>query len=794
MHSKTFKASLGSARALTATAITSVVAMAGAYAVPAYADTEDVTEVVVTAQKRAEPLATTPLSVAVVTGDQLRQAGAHDLKDLQSLTPSLIITSTANEAQTTARLRGIGTVGDNPGLESSVGVVIDGVVRARTATAMSDLGEVDRVEILKGPQSGLFGKGASAGLIQVVTKAPEMAPRQTLELTAGEHGTLGVSGYAAGPLSDTVAGSLNLTYRSREGQYKVHTGNGPRSDARDNDQNYYSVRGQLLFTPNDTVTVRVIGDYTKRDENCCAGVAVAKGATSAYIDLLAPDSGVAQMINIEGREVWSNRSTAQSLTDTGLSVETVVRLSDTIDLTSITAARHWDHTNGYDADFSSADIYYREPDGAFGNRFDTLSQELRVAGRTTVFDWMVGLYLSSEDLERHDQYIYGSAFEPYLGLLLSGGANINRVSQLTGRPVGQSFVAGEGMNDVYNQKERNIALFTDNSWHVTQAVTATLSLRVNKQDQTLISRHTNSDSGVACAAAQTLNIGGVGTICQSFANPAFNALSYGQSHEEEATTGSFRVKWQTLPSLMTYASYARGWKGAGYNLDREQTAAFAADTDTAFAAETSESYEIGLKGRWWRGRLALDAAVFDQAFEDFQLNTFLGTSFLVKSIPELKSRGVELETRYSIPSLGLKLWGGATFAEAQFGPQVVVGLPALTDRRAAFAPKWSVTSGVDYQREVANWTLRANLTARYNSAYNTGSDLAAIKIQDAFTLLNGRLSLLRPDDSVAVELWGQNLTDETYYQVVFGAPFQSGTFNAFLSQPRTIGLTVRLKR
>ncbi|MDC7676848.1 TonB-dependent receptor [Asticcacaulis machinosus] len=774
--------------------MTSVVAMAGAYAVPVYADTEDVTEVVVTAQKRAEPLATTPLSVAVVTGDQLRQAGAHDLKDLQSLTPSLIVTSTANEAQTTARLRGIGTVGDNPGLESSVGVVIDGVVRARTATAMSDLGEVERIEILKGPQSGLFGKGASAGLIQVVTKTPEWQARQALELTAGEQGTLGVAGYATGPLSDTVAGSLNLTYRSRDGQYKVHTGNGPRSDDRDNDQNYYSARGQLVFVPNDTVRVRVIGDYTKRDENCCAGVAIAKGATSAYIDLLAPDSGVAQTINVEGREVWSNRSTAQSLTDAGISVETTVRLSETVDLTSITAARHWDHTNGYDADFSTADIYYREPDGGFGNRFDTLSQELRIAGRTPKLDWMVGLYLSSEDLTRHDQYIYGPAYEPYLGLLLSAGANINRVSQLTGRPVGQSFVAGEGMNDVYNQKERNIALFTDNSWYVTQTVTATLGLRVNKQDKNLISRHTNSDGGVACAAAQSVNIGGVGTICQSFANPAFNNLSYGQSHEEEATTGSFRVKWQALPSLMTYVSYARGWKGAGYNLDREQTATFAADKDTSFAAETSESYEVGLKGRWLRGRLALDAAVFDQSFEDFQLNTFLGTSFLVKSIPELKSRGVEFETRYSIPSAGLKLWGGATFAEAQFGPQTVAGLPKLTNHRAAFAPKWSVTSGIDYQREVANWMLRANLTARYNSAYNTGSDLAAIKVQEAFTLLNGRLSLSKPDDSVAVELWGQNLTDETYYQVVFGAPFQSGTFNAFLCQPRTLGLTLRLRR
>lgn len=747
------------------------------------------TEVIITAQKRAEPLSRAPLAVAVVTGDQMEKAGAHDLKDMQVLTPSLFIISTANEAQTTARLRGVGTVGDNPGLESSVGVTIDGVLRPRTATAMSDLGEIDRVEILKGPQSDVYGKGASAGIIQVVTKLPSMTPSSSLELTAGTQWTLGAAAYITGPLSDTLAGSLSLTTRQRDGQYDVHIGDGPRTRTDDGDTNYWSTRGQLLFTPNGSVRVRVIGDYTKRDESCCTGTGIAIGGTRGYIDSLTGGQGTASVVDPEARRAWSNRPTGQVIVDSGLSLQSDVVLSDSVQLTSITAGRHWDHTNGYDADFTSADIYYRNEGGEFGNRFDTISQELRLNGKTWNFDWMLGVFLDQEDLTRHDETIYGDDYESYLSLLLSGGANPTRVSQITGLPVGQSFVSGQGNHDTYDQRERNTAVFGHVEWFLNDQLTLLAGARSNHQKKTLISRFTNSDGGLACAHATA----SLGVLCLPWSNPAFNNLNLAQSSAETATVGSLKLKWQISPKLMAYASYGEGWKGAGYNLDREQKADFTVDRDSSFRAETSRSYEVGFKGRFINNRLAVDATAFDEAFRNFQLNTFLGTTFVVTSIPHLRSKGIELDSRY-VTGFGLGLRAGVTYNESKFGPEAIPSLALLANNTAAFAPKWSSAFGLDYSHMMGALKLTATVDGRYNSAYNTGSDLNPIKLQKAYTLYNGRLALGAPDGNWMLELWGQNLTDETYYQVAFAAPFQSGTYDAFMGNPRTYGVTLRLRR
>jgi iron complex outermembrane receptor protein len=776
-----------SCRLLTGTALASVLLAGLSFPAFSQESESDPTEIVVTAQKKAEPLSRAPIAMSVVSGDQMQKAGAHDLKDLQTLTPSLLVTSTANEAQTTARLRGVGTVGDNPGLDSSVGVVIDGVSRARTATAMSDLGVLDRAEVLKGPQSDIYGKGASAGVIQVVSKLPSFTPSQTLELTAGEQGTYGIAGYATGKIADHWAGSLSLVKRQRDGQYKVHTGDGPRSETDDGDQNYWSARGQLLYDGNGWSRLRLIGDYTKRDENCCVGTAIAIGATQTYIDQLASDDGTATVVDPKAREAWSNRSTRQQIVDSGLSAQWDIRLANNMQLTSITAYRHWDHTNGYDADFSSADIYYRDPNGGFGNRIDTWSQELRLNGKTAHIEWMGGLYVNSEDLTRHDETLYGADYESYLGLLLSGGSNIDRVSELTGLPVGESFVEGEGNHDTYTQHERNAAIFGHAEWVINDTVSLLGGLRYNHQTKILTSAYTNSDDGIACASASVKT-----TICQPWSNPAFNDLTLSQKNSDDATTGSVKLKWQATPTVMTYASYSTGWKGAGFNLDREQNSDLTADSDTSFKRETSQSVEIGFKGRFLAKRLALDVAAFDESFRNFQLNTFLGTNFVVNSVPHLKSQGVEAESRYTIGRLILN--GGITYDEAVFGPEAVPGVPLVANGTASFAPRWSGIYGLDYSREIGSYRFVATFSAKYNSDYNTGSDLAAIKVQPAFTLYNGRLSIGAPDESWALELWGQNLTDETYYQVAFSAPFQAGSYKAFLGQPRTVGLTLRLKR
>ena len=174
----------------------------------AYAQDESVQEVIVTAQKREQNLQDVPVVVTSLSETVLENAGVRDIKDLQILTPGLTVTSTSNESVTTARIRGVGTVGDNPGLESSVGVVIDGVYRPRNGVGFGDLGELQRIEVLKGPQGTLFGKNTSSGVINIISEAPAFERGIEAELTAGDYGAWGAALSLTGGLTDNVAGRL----------------------------------------------------------------------------------------------------------------------------------------------------------------------------------------------------------------------------------------------------------------------------------------------------------------------------------------------------------------------------------------------------------------------------------------------------------------------------------------------------------------------------------------------------------------------------------------------------------
>ncbi len=231
----------------------------------------------------------------------------RDIKDLQGLVPGLTVTSTQSESQTTARIRGVGTVGDNAGLESSVGVVIDGVYRPRNGVGFGDLGELERIEVLKGPQGTLFGKNTSAGVVNVITKRPTYQQSANAELTVGDYGTLGVAASYSDAFNDQAAFRIYAAKRKRDGFMDVNVGGGPRQEREDYDQNFHTVRGQVMFEPTDTLDINISADYTNRDENCCTGATIVRGPTAAIIDALSPDSGVAPVADPFKREAWSNR-------------------------------------------------------------------------------------------------------------------------------------------------------------------------------------------------------------------------------------------------------------------------------------------------------------------------------------------------------------------------------------------------------------------------------------------------------------------------------------------------------
>lgn len=750
-------------------------------------------EIVVTAERRESPLQRTPLSVSVAAQPLLAGAGVVDIKDLALVTPGLLVASTSNQTYTTARIRGVGTVGDNPGLESSVGVVVDGVFRARNGVALGDLGEVQRIEVLRGPQSTLFGQNTSAGVINVVTAGPTFDFGATAEATVGDHGTRGGSLSVTGPvIADRLAGRLYASVRRRDGFYDVRTGDGPRTETDDQNEAYETVRGQLLWTPSPRVSSRLSADFTHRDERCCIGVQQSTGPTAGILALLSPDGGVLSPADPGARTGYANRDTNARIKDGGIALHT--RVETKLGLVEVTSsARQWRAVLSQDWDFTSADIAYRPDDGSWSNRFRTFSQEARLTGSRGALDYTGGLYLLRENLLRRDALLYGADYEDYLGRVLTRSvANpvgvAGYVSTLTGLPVGESFVEGEGALDTYRQTATTAALFGQGTWHVTDQLGLTLGLRYSHIDKDLDADYANTDGGLACAAALARGITNA-TLCLPWANPAFNALARSESLTDDGWSGLARIEYQLTPAVLTYVSYARGRKSAGFNLDRTQTS-LVPDASTAFAPEVVDSVEIGAKADLLDGRLLVSADAFHQAYDNFQLNTFLGTTFLVKSIPEVTAKGAEIEGTARLFH-GLTIQGGLIYAQTEYGDDPVAGLPLLAGSRLSFAPLWSGNLAGTWTRPVASsLTLRATLAGKYSSSYNTGSDLAPEKVQAGFWLANGSLALAA-DAGWSLEVWGRNLFDEDYKQVGFGAPFQTGTVGAFLGAPRTVGVTVR---
>jgi outer membrane receptor protein involved in Fe transport len=854
-------------------------------------------ELVVTAQKREQNLQDVPIVVTTLSEEALDNAGVRDIKDLQVLTPGLTVTSTSNEASTTARIRGIGTVGDNPGLESSVGVVIDGVYRPRNGVSFGDLGELTRIEVLKGPQGTLFGKNTSAGVINIITAAPSFTPGFEGELTAGNYGAIGAAASVTGALiEDTLAGRLYVAKRERDGFYDVFTGEGPRTEREDNDQDFWTARGQLLWQPTDRQEWRLIADYTKRDENCCAAVQTRTGPTVGILALYAgtptdADQGVLNPADPERRLAFSNRPTDQEIMDRGVSLQGDVDLDlfGGSTLTSVTALRTWELQYAQDADFSSADIWYRDfnRNRAF---FNTFSQELRLAGGTDRLNWLVGGFFAKETLKSRNSIQLGNDYEPYwstiiLSNVVSTGARLAAAAGANNSPAansapppglqtsagvatsgptyidnangpgvgfGQAFPAGSGYDDNFKQDSTTFALFTNNSLKVTDALELTLGLRFTMEEKDLRSAYRNLPGNIGCqtltpsgvagaliargynpalfaqtalpgeTAAQTATRQGqatalvrttIGTACLPWTNPGFANRDTNQKIEEEELTGTAKAAYRWSPELMTYASYARGYKAGGFNQDRVLVpGSINPDFSTDFPAEIVDSWEVGAKSTLFDRSVLLNATLFHQTFTDFQLNTFLGTSFIVESIPEVTSKGMDADFFWFTPVDGFSLQGGLTYARTEYGNFTPsnIGLSLLPGNTVSFAPEWSGSIAANYDREFGGLRVLANLSAKYTSEFNTKSDLLPAGVQDAFTLVNGRVGFGSPDERWTLELWAQNLTDETYKQVVFNAPLQGSafittpptpysaasdtlTYNAFLGAPRTYGVTLRVR-
>lgn len=872
-------------------------------------------DIVVTAQGRAQALADVPVAVSAVNAESLALSGANDIRQLNQLAPSLLVSSTGSEANGSARIRGIGTVGDNPGLESSVVTFIDGVYRSRSGIGLNELGEIERIEVLRGPQGTLGGRNSSAGLISIVSKRPEFEFGGTAEATYGNYDFIRLAGGLTGPITETIAARVDGVFVKRDGFYRD-----PTNDTRINDRDRYFVRGQLLFQPTDSINIRLIGDYSKRDENCCAATyvdssvnprignlnnAAPRGPTGFGLVNSNTNNNIVSVLRDLGQDVSAfnqgysrrvsvspGRSYASGTEDYGFSGQLDWDFGGAT-LTSITGYRQYQNEQASDTDYSSVDILYNADNGENRRKFTTFTQELRLQG--TLFDekldWLIGGFFLDEKIRLRSNLRFGTQYGRFATCrIISGGGLAGLYSPTSpgcvvpgvgpatltavgGVDVAQGFQTLDAINDRgsisdrYRQNTRSFAAFTHNIVHITDSLDLTLGLRYTDERKRFSASFTNDNTGCtnlqsnllgaatlsnaqiaanpALATRRALAQALIGLGCQGNATAELNGVNIRDRRHEDEFTGTAILSYKPTEDLLLYGSYSRGYKAGGFNLDRSALKApllpFAAVGgaqalvgNLQFDPETVNAYEIGAK--YSTGPFSFSVAAFRQEFENFQLNTFDGTVFIVQNVngcteslggadrdqskfaaaPNfnaaaattgacasdnvsygVKAQGVELEASL-VPARDIRVNLGFTYSDTSFrnnlvgtedGAPLNQALRKLPGDNLSNAPEIVTTGSFAWTPELGNTGLSGlfYVDTRLTSDYNTGSDLFPQKEQDGFALVNARVGVRGPNENWSLEFWGQNILNKQYAQVAFNSPFQEGAATAAFQDPQYPG-------
>lgn len=565
--------------------------------------------VTITATKREQTLQDVPVAVSVVDEAVIEKAQIQDLGDLQSLVPSLQVGQLQSSANTNFIIRGFGNGANNAGIEPSVGVFIDGVYRSRSAAQISDLPNLQRVEVLRGPQSTLFGKNASAGVISIVTRKPQYDPSGSVEASIGNFNAFRLKGDITGPLSDNVAFSLSGNMNQRDG-YADDLATGSDVNQRDR----WGVRGQLLFNPTENLEFRVIADHDEIDEVCCVAGNLINGPTGAAIFALG---GAIDAEDPFSYEVFNNFDSSNEIENSGLSLQGDYSMSFA-DLTSITSYRTTDSATNQDSDFTSADLIQKNESIT---EIETFTQEIRLTSNNpeSRVDWMVGAFYFDEQVDIRNDFQYGTDYRGYADILAGGPAAIAGTEVFAGVPVGSFGAAGQGLFENFGQDNTSYSLFGTLDVYVTDRLTATLGVNYTDDEKDAFGQITSSDQlsaldltqlGYTAILATLLgqqgvditNPASVGPFVQG--NPAlYGALQQGAAaaaqdptqnpfaglsalqflppflnfpnvvesgnSSDSNTSYTLRLAYDVNDNINVYGSWATGFKATSWNLSRD---------------------------------------------------------------------------------------------------------------------------------------------------------------------------------------------------------------------------------
>jgi len=744
--------------------------------------------IIVTAAKREQTLQDTPIAVSVTDAETIEQAAIVDLADLQTVVPSLRVVTTSRVGNTNFIIRGFGSGG------ASVGVFIDGVYRSSASASVLDLPRVQRVEVLSGPQSTLFGKGTSAGVVSIVTKKPSFDLGGRIEATYGNYDQRIIKGHITGGLTDSLAATISGSWNKRDGFTKSLVGLGDL-----NNKDRWSVRGDLLFAPGDGHSLRLIADYSSLNELCCTTGNVINGPTAGVIQLLGRD-----LLPTDDQFAYQsvlNVDQENRIRDGGISAHGEFDLGGAT-LTSITAYRL--NKNGpvsSDIDYTSLDLG-RARDSL--TTIDTFTQELRLTSdNDSRLSWMLGGFYFQEDREQTGFTEYGQDIRNYVNFL-TGGA-IGALENVLGMP-GQFLPSGALIGNRATQDNTTYSVFATVDYELTDRLTVTGGINYTKDINRLTLDVVSNPDVFSQLDLDTLFGGAFAGLKSVQFRPAVlefpNVVEDGIS-SDETVTWLARAAYEVNDNINIYGSVGTGFKPTNWSLGapfrRDQAALEAAGLTAPgqrYAARFSEPeyatvYELGLKANFDGGYFNL--AVFEQSIRDFQTLAFDGVTFINSNAGKLRSRGFEFDLVYS-PIQGLTLTAAGTYLDPEYvsytGAPPPFGTPGNIDRsgtRPGGIHPFSGTFTATYAGQLSD-----NI-----SGFVRGEFLFESKagLTDTFPQFDREVKTFNAsagltfNETFSVQAWVRNLTKDEYYTGGFNGVAQPGSVYSFLNAPRTYGLT-----
>jgi iron complex outermembrane receptor protein len=733
-------------------------------------DDEMLSEIVVTATKRAERLIDVPVAVTALSGDMLSNNQVRGIDSLQQLVPSLTFTQSTNDLNNNVRIRGVGTALFNVGLESSVSFIVDGVVLSRQGQGFQDLIDIERVEVLRGPQGVLFGKNATAGVINVVTKRPSDVMTFEGEAVVAEQDEYRLRASVSGPLGGSAGFRLTGFWNDVGGHI--------RNIANGKDYNggkSYGARGKIELDAGDNLNLLLIADYRKSKADCCQ-FQPRSFANPVALSLLAPI-----VPSPTNRLVKNDAPTFNNTEQWGASLEANLSLGEHT-LTSISAYRTWDFENNIDVDgLNNPQPLFLLPLVATGigqfnlnggqSNIKQISQELRIASPSGgLLEYVAGLFYYDLDLDR--------SFRRRVFFCLPGGANG------PANP-GQPCAAPQPRSTFHdaNTKTKNYAAFGQVTLNPTDALAVFGGFRLQREK-----------------VSYRGNRPGLGLVAGDL--PLLGASVGSNSVSDTDLSLKAGVQYKLARNAQAYFTYTQGYKGRGY--DVEITGNFA--TQQPVRPETVDAYEIGFKGATRDGRFSSNIALFYQKYSDLQvqattvvngLNTFVQTN-AGSSI----SKGLEVE--FSVrPAAGFTLSGGFTYLDANVNTTgtncnltqvaTVIAATASQPANACFRftgePASSNRQNIDDGRLPNAPDYRLNLTSRYEApvsasmrafaqaSVNLQSDVLfaldqdPATTQDGYVTVDASLGVKDADNRYQLTLFVRNLFDTEYATSIFRDAF-----------------------